>query len=272
MIKIINNISLKIPDNYYFSFTNSPYYAHWKMSAVDIYPKGREILSPFSGKLIFYRNFHGEHISGFESDGEIIRILHLKPAMEIGDKFDYGDFLGYLQDSPTFRRWTDYHIHFEIRENENFLRARGVKKLNISKDILSRIKFVERNNQEGMVRIIKKGKYILVKMKNEGLSPIIIGNEENYGFLEGGIPHYGHAGIIGKFEGDNIILDGKIIGKKIEDFGNYTHIKSSKVSFFLENIELIGISLYLNFQYLKIIPRKWDFDINIGDKVKLRII
>jgi len=120
------DVSFRVPSHYHFTFTNSPYYAHLHLSAIDIYPPigERDFLSPFDGELLFYRGFR-EHICGFGVGRYFVRVLHMEPVVKIGEEISVGDLLGKLQWSPTFRRWTDYHAHIEVRARPEFMRARG---------------------------------------------------------------------------------------------------------------------------------------------------
>ena len=285
------DVLLKVPEEYHFSFTNSPYYAHLNFKAIDVYPPigDDELISPFDGKLIFYRKLHDEHICGFKLNQVYVRILHVKPLIKVGEYVRLGDILGKLQYSPTFRPWTDYHAHIEIRLKDEFIRARGGQELTIGKDILSRLKgsswhhsvINEDRKIIGYIHLVKQGKYILIKPKHceeKYLTPIMVrvDDQDHIGFLEGGIPYYGHGGILINSAhikpGDKVKLLDHTLAYVNKVYEGYLHIIPFKTSFFVENIILKGISLYVNFKYIKVIPRQWEnIGLREGDEVELTI-
>jgi len=282
------NISLRIPESYHFTLTNSPYYAHLNFSAVDIYPPIGEsiVLSPFDGILVFYKKLHEEHICGFKADTGYIRVLHVKPIVKEGEKVCTGDVLGELQHSPTFRPWTDYHAHIEIRFNKEFIRARGGQKLRVGNDIITKLRsstqdlVLNLNNTiiEGRIYLIRREKYIIIKPKHYHsgyLSPIIVDINGLRGFLEGGIPYYRHGGVLINEYKDtkiNVVMGGKPLGYVNKVYEHYLHITPYNIEFHIGKLPLKGISLYINFRYIKAIPKSWEYvDLSEGDEVELTL-
>mgnify|MGYP000103041417 CR=1 FL=1 len=119
------------------SFFNSPYPAHRKLTAVDVYPSRSIACSPVSGEIVFIQKFNPprKEMFGASSSDYIIcirvseelvaRLLHVKPEVEIGEKVKVGEKLGVLLRSGFFDFWTDPHVHVEIRKNGDFLRPLG---------------------------------------------------------------------------------------------------------------------------------------------------
>ena len=295
MLNIVEcrGVFLKIPRNYSFSFSNSPYYAHKYFKAVDIYPPlgDKTIASPFNGKLVYYRELHGEHICGFKTGEYYIRILHLKPYMDLGEEVGVGEVLGEPMDSPTFCPWTDHHIHVEIRDKPEFLRARGGLELDLAIDLVelvrnsvSKVAKLNKNNYvEGEIILVDKNRYILVKPRKTclGLTPIAIEVNGVKGFLEGGIPYYGYGGIIvsstdtsHSIKEEIIYLYGEPIGYIDYTRRSYLHIQLYKdIVFYTREIPLKGIGLYLNNPYIKLVPRKWSNNcLKEGDILVLSLI
>ena len=111
-------IEFPVRTDHYFSFANSPYYSHRVLSAVDIYPpmdSGGSISAPFDGKLIYYKVVYGEHVAGFAVEDFYVRVLHVEPAVKVGESVSVGDLLGRCRYSSTFLPWTDPHAHIEAR-------------------------------------------------------------------------------------------------------------------------------------------------------------
>ncbi|UIO99735.1 hypothetical protein Hbl1158_14620 [Halobaculum sp. CBA1158] len=120
-----------------FSLYNSPYPAHDRARAVDLYPAGDgdAVGSPVAGEVLDARTVgcpdreyavDRDHLIVLDAGEHLARVLHVDPAVEAGDEVAVGDPLGDLVRSGFFGRWVDNHLHLEFRERErNPYRASG---------------------------------------------------------------------------------------------------------------------------------------------------
>lgn len=119
-----------------FSFFKSPYAAHTTMSAVDIYPGGgfgAIAPSPVSGTIVDIREFRTptpfgardfmEYLTAIRQGDSIVRILHIRPTVDVGDIINVGDTLGILIHNGYFYFWNDAGMHVEMRQKDDYIRA-----------------------------------------------------------------------------------------------------------------------------------------------------
>ncbi len=281
-------IEVWLPKRHYLSFTNSPYYAHHRLAAIDIYPpRGeREALSPIEGKLLFHKVIGGEHVLGFKSGDAYVRILHVKPYLNAGESVYVGDPLGELVWSPTFLRWTDPHLHLEVRSSESFVGARGGVKLSIRGDLVNflrnnmRLDLVQQ--QRYVVDLVVRDKYVILKPcsgKVCTLPALIADIGNSLGVMEGGIPHYGHAGIIllcshgcGPISaGSSVLVNQAVAGQVDFSSGPYVHVVlSRRLRPVLNGVRVHGVAFFIGASFVKVIPNNWcDLTLSEGDLVVL---
>jgi len=118
-----------------FSLYNSPYPAHDRACAVDLYPASNAAVSPVAGEVLDTRTVgcpdreyavDHDHLIVIDTGEYVARVLHVDPAVEAGDEVAVGDALGELVRSGFFGRWVDNHVHLEFREHgKNHYRASG---------------------------------------------------------------------------------------------------------------------------------------------------
>lgn len=275
-------LSVMIPKGYFFAFANSPYYCHKRLSAVDVYPPigSSEFLAPFSGKLVFYKVVRGEHIAGFVSEeGYYVRILHLKPRMEPGENFSQGDVLGELVWSPTFYPWTVLHAHLEVRRGPEFVRARGCLSLELGAHVL---KLVEESScvYTSMLRAkiveIKPFKYVLARVQTSNITPLTARSSGHCGFIEGGIPYYGHAIVyaVEKLVHSSAVeCLGSTIGY-IDFERDIVHhvVLDGRLKVYAGDFVVRGVGVYSGTNVVKIVPVRWKgIDLREGDEIVLRV-
>jgi hypothetical protein len=128
-------IEIYAPDDSRFSFLKSPYAAHKTNSAVDIYHGsfGNEAVSPVDGKIIDIRSFDTptpfknidskEYLIAIKQGDHVIKILHIKPDVLIGQKISRGDRIGTFIKNGYFIFWNDPVMHVEVRKPHDYLRA-----------------------------------------------------------------------------------------------------------------------------------------------------
>jgi hypothetical protein len=301
------NIKIYASKENFLSFFNSPYYAHKQASAIDIYTIKRDYeepaLSPVDGKIVSIVHFKTpkpKHFVGSESDYIIgiesnenpnlwVRILHVKPKVKINQKISVGDEIGTYLQSGYFNFWTDPHIHVEIRNPNNIIRAKGgyvIDTLRTNKNELDSKEPLENKKfLEGKVKFISK-RYIILSLKNPKLRFIrnfygieaSIGNHK--GILDCGFPHYGYGGIHleqsnGIKKGDFVRFLGINIGIVVNKINDFIIFETIPLSVEINNKTLKGLSFYLyldKFIDLKLVPIKPDFfDFKIGENLKVKI-
>jgi hypothetical protein len=127
-----------------FTCYNSPYPAHDCGCAIDLYPESNAGSSPVPGEVLDTRTVRcpdrsyavGEdHLIVIDvaddwangvGTGLIARVLHVDPAVEVGDRVEAGDSLGEMVRSGFFGQWVDNHVHLGFRPaTANPYRASG---------------------------------------------------------------------------------------------------------------------------------------------------
>ena len=142
-----------------FSLYNSPYPAHDRGCAIDLYPAGTRGLSPVAGEVLGTRTVRAppkpyaadeEFLILIDVDcdrtglaaewpadeGVVARILHVRPRVAAGDTVGVGDPLGPMVRSGFFAPWVGTHVHVGFRRpDQNLLRAGGSLPLEAAVDV-----------------------------------------------------------------------------------------------------------------------------------------
>ncbi len=290
----MDDLRISIPNTSHFSLGTSPYYAHQHGLAIDIYHnltlKNYEVLSPISGKVLKIKTLKApkpRFIDGIDLDYLILvvnhkfprllwKMMHVKPIVKVGDFVKTGDLLGKTIRNGYFAYWSSPHIHLELRPSNDAIRARGGKDLTLA--IESENAVQEISEQEFISEIPIEIKFIYPEIILANLPRHLYHNLfPFYGvkarvnnmacILDGGIPHYRIGTVISQektsFEKNSPVYFGELkVGNLHETNGQFGFLKFEDLKFFLNNIEIRGISFYLaNFYPLiKIIPyRKNEF-------------
>jgi len=201
-------VNIYCPEDGRLSLFNSPYPAHRLFAGVDVYPNrgfGELAPSPVLGEVIETRQVRCSHAKDFvssnrdhvillrslENPDRWVKVLHVEPTVEVGDVIEVGANLGRLLRSGFFDFWTDPHLHVEVREPSDPIRARGgfkferVAKIGEStpaEDLSGHV--VECRSEYSLVALEKGFKY--------GVPADVEGQP---GLLDAGIPHYGWIGL-----------------------------------------------------------------------------
>ena len=135
-IATCNGVDIFAPQTSKFSFFKSPFAAHASLSAVDIYPGGDfgdMAPSPVWGKVIDIREYptptpfpgrnFREYLTAIKQGDSVVKILHMKPVVTMGDTLCVGDPLGTLIHNGYFYFWNDPPLHVEVRDKHDYLRA-----------------------------------------------------------------------------------------------------------------------------------------------------
>ena len=273
-VAISDNVRIYCPENGRFSFFNSPYPAHLSFSAIDIYPSGRfgcAAPSPVSGVIAGIRRVECPSGRGFESSTHdyviivrssenperLIKILHVDPIVNVGDKIEPGEDLGWLIRSGFFDFWTDPHIHVEVRKPSDPIRARGGLQLERLMDLPD-----HGDSQDDLKGLIVKCKpeYSLVNIYGDFRFGLHVEVDGQLGILDAGIPHYGRFGIhmISQPIKGEVMLCGKKIGTVMSTHMDMCIAECSNVKFSVKGRN-VGLSLYmypLLKPLIKIVPKK----------------
>ena len=298
MIRVASSegIDIYCPADGKFSFFNSPYFAHRNFIGIDIYPNlgfGEVAPSPVSGEVIGVREVGFFESRSFECSSKdyvilmkslenkrrIIKIIHVKPIVKVGEKVIVGGELGSLIRSGFFDFWTEPHIHVEIKDPSNPLRARGGYKIR-------RVMQIDENEMEGSIAdgslsglvIESKSEYSLIALNHDLRYGLPVDLNGKIGFIDGGIPHYGFFGVHTNFTpevGDSVKFLGGKIGSVVSVFENMALCSMERHNLtFKINGKSVRLSLYLypSKPKMKIVPYKiGQLNLQKFEKVRLTL-
>ncbi|MEA1944010.1 MAG: hypothetical protein U9N07_01515, partial [Euryarchaeota archaeon] len=137
------DVKLMAPDNAAVSFFKSPFAAHDTGSAVDIVygDFGSPARSLVDGTIVDIREFETptpfkerdfkDYLTAVRCGDLIVKILHVKPFVDIGDPVRTGGDFGTFIRSGYFYFWNSSHLHVEVRMPDNYLRAKSNMPLDI---------------------------------------------------------------------------------------------------------------------------------------------
>jgi len=200
-----------------FSLYNSPYPAHDRGRAVDLYPgeNGAPAPSPVAGEVLDTRTVRcpprpyavdEDHLVLVDTGDRVARVLHVDPAVSPGDGVAVGDSLGTLVRSGFFGRWVDDHLHLGFRDADaNPYRASGSLPLRL--DVA-----VEPVAWDGTGTVAAVGPthVRLDAPTRTGDGFAALASDEGVP-LDGGLAHYGGGGAFGGHEGPLSLL-GCVVG------------------------------------------------------------
>lgn len=286
----MGDIRVSIPKDSHFSIGTSPYYAHQHGLAIDIYQfltlKDYDVLSPVSGRLSKIKKLaapkprfkHGVDvdylilINNPKNSQLVWKLMHVKPEVKEGEYIEVGEVLGKTIRNGYFAYWSSPHLHLELRNVNDAVRARGGKNFSIAIEKKERSENYKKTLNTTQIPITIHSIYpemILVTLPSyfySNFKPFFgikgkVNDKEC--ILDGGIPHYkiGTAIFAQKYSSDRtypVLLGNIKIGNIHEINENFGFYKFNNVKFILNDKEIRGISLYLaNFlPLIKIIPYK----------------
>ena len=259
------------PRGGWFSFFNSPYPAHRSMTGVDVYPAlefGDRAPSPIGGRLTAFRRVRAPRgrlfkdvgydvitlLESLENPGMVVKMLHVEPTIRPGEVVEVGEELGILLRSGYFDFWTSPHIHLEVREPSDPLRARGGRRF---RRLLQPRMGDPPEELRGWVTLLKL-EYALLTL--EGSSGGLTGRVGDAAvLLDGGVPHYGWLGLHlpRSMTGGLVELCGQPIAMVEERYGECALARCTGPRFEVEG-QRVGLSLYLSTEEasLKLVPPK----------------
>jgi hypothetical protein len=217
------------------SLYNSPYPAHDRGCAVDLYPDSNDGVSPVAGEVVGTRTvrtperpYAADHdhlillaldegwcaAAGVDGGpGLVARVLHVDPAVEAGDRVAVGDSLGEMVRSGFFAPWVDNHVHLGFRTPDQHLhRASGSLPLALPVDPTPLV-------WDGTGTVVETGDtYVVLDAPDHpgpetgwcGVGAFAAsaadgdaagerggGDGAVVGVLDGGLPHYDGGGLLG---------------------------------------------------------------------------
>ena len=293
-------VSIYLSDCFeYISLFNSPYYAHNHGVAVDIYPGpgkfGAEALCPSPGRVVDIRkvkapirkNFSAEEtdyltlLESAENPNYLIKILHVYPTASIGEELEAGDCLGNLIRSGFFNFWTDPHIHLEVRNPWDAIRARGSHPIRLPR--IEKVEYSEPDNSFKCTVIDVRTDYTLVEpdrrmiIRTGMFSGFVTRMNGEPGLLDCGLPHYGFGGVLlknGSNPGQKAFVGDLHIGDVAERQGNLAAIRLKPLRVCCEEVDLRGLSLYICLKQpiVKLIPnRRERLNLSEGEEILVTI-
>ncbi|TKX69901.1 hypothetical protein [Halorubrum sp. SP9] len=201
-----------------FSRVNSPYSAHDRGRAVDLYPRDGVGRSPVAGTVRDVRTVgcpdrpyaaDEDHLIVVDladgwcaradaSPGTVARILHVVPEVSPGDRVAAGDALGPTTRSGFFGQWVDDHVHLGFRPPDaNPRRASG--SLPVAVDVP-----VEPVAWDGTGAVVERGPTHVVldgpRRSDPGPPFAALASDEGVP-LDGGVTHYAGGGTFEADEG-----------------------------------------------------------------------
>ena len=290
MIPVAESMGGKVhcPREGRFSLFNSPYPGHRLKSGVDVYPSlmfGGAAPSPVEGEVLKIRRVKAPKGRGFadagydvvtllrptDNPGVVVKLLHVDTHLSVGDHVGLGEALGRLLRSGYYGWGTSPHIHLEVRDPSDPLRARGGHLIHVLTCFTDAVPVEE---IEGEV-VWTQPEYALMRLGSGGVG--LTGELEGEpGVVDGGIPYYGWLG----FHTERPVVGTvKLLGQPIADVKEVKDraaiADTRGFSFTLDGEPLLGLSLYMTPRpepIVKILPRKiGGLGLSSGDVVSVEL-
>ncbi|WP_418280666.1 hypothetical protein [Halorubrum sp. DTA98] len=270
-----------------FSRFNSPYPAHDRSRAIDLYPSSNDGLSPVTGTVRETRTVgcpdrpyaaSTDHLIVIDladewcrrigaEPGTTARVLHVIPDVVPGDDVSVGDVLGPMTRSGFFGRWVDNHVHLGFRApGTSALRASGSLPVAVDVD-------VEPIRWDGTGSVVVCGPSSVVLDAPEHPDPggafAAIASDDGVP-LDGGLAHYGGGGTFGRDggrDGEGVSLLGTRVGTL-----RASTIEWDPIDVFANGRRVTGLSMFAasdgGYGAKLVDP---DGDLTVGDRVRVTI-
>jgi len=175
----------------------------------------------------------------FQVEDFILKVLHVKPWLKVGDRVKWGEEIGELVLSGFFTPWSDKHAHFEFRSPQDPYRARGgipvvPKWLELVPAARSSL-FVVQENKENYCWLAP------LETGPKGLTP--------WGNVEGGLPYYRYGALFHSTKGQ--VLDREVVAQETLDNGAGIFRPDFTVK--VNGRPVKGIGVYCNEPRLKLV-------------------
>jgi len=280
-----------------FSLYNSPYPAHDRGCAVDLYPDRDDDLapSPVAGTVLDIQErrvpeqayaeatdtvllvaVDGEATPGLSLDGNeydeewVARVLHVDPAVAPGDRVEAGDSLGRLVCSGFFAPWVANHVHLELRHRgANLLRARGSPRLSLGADV-----GITPVGWDGHGTVVETGgTYVrLDRPAHPGDGWAALASDDGAP-LDGGLRHYGGGG---RFGSNASAAGGReapvtLLGQRV-GIARDRDVRWADVAVRLDGEPVTGLSLFVGREELGAKVVAPGHDHAVGDEVAVDVV
>nr|MDO8062706.1 hypothetical protein [Candidatus Freyrarchaeum guaymaensis] len=287
----------------YFSLFNSPYHAHTYGGAMDVYFLwgGEEVPCLTPGRVVDIRRVrtpsrkfpHEEYdylimVKAVERPDLIVRMMHVRPSVQVGDEIELGNGVGRPLRSGFFDPWTSLHVHLEVKRPEDALRAK--KSFPIKLEGLSRVsKPFWREEVEGEVLpcevVFACEDYALASVPSEYIMKVGLFRGvgvrvgRHFGILDCGLPHYNRGGVILKEgveveQGTPIMFKGVMMGKVCGKVGSGVTFRVCPLSIMCKGERIRGVSAFISLGkcLIKIIPlKRGEPNFRVGEEVNLEV-
>jgi len=243
-----------------FTLYNSPYAAHDRGHAIDLYPGADDAPSPVAGEVLDVKSYRAppkdyatdeDHLiliqcaerSPGTTAGHVARLLHVEPSVEPGDRVAVGDSLGTLVRTGYFAPWVDNHVHLGFRDPDaNLYRASGSIPLSVEVGI-------EPLAWDGTGTVVDRGDtYVVLDEPTHpapgdrfvGIAP------DGGGVIDGGLRHYEGGGLLGESGSAVDRPDGPVslLGTRIGDVDG-RDLAWADVAVYANGERVAGLSLFL---------------------------
>jgi murein DD-endopeptidase MepM/ murein hydrolase activator NlpD len=271
-----------------YAFFNSPFPAHKANTGVDIYPGdgfGGEAPSPVDGEVVLIRRVKAPEGHGFtaadhdtvvvlrnkDNSETVTKLLHIDPLVEVGDTVRVGDPVGLTLRSGYYGWGTSPHIHTEIRDPRDPIRARGGYNLDLIE--------VPKGDPVDMIAgavVHLQPEFALIELESLGSGLVGTVNGEP-ATLDGGIPYYDWMGahLLDPPSSGTIELLGTPIADITQSFKHSCKAACRKYQFTIDKQEILGLSLNLWLRQapiVKVIPfKKKGLNVKIEDWVEIEL-
>jgi hypothetical protein len=288
-----------------FSLYNSPYPAHDRGCAIDLYPADNRGRSPVAGEVIATRTVRappkphavdeeflilvavdadrtGLRVDRPVDEGIVARILHVRPEVSPGDVVDVGDDLGPMVRSGFFAPWVGNHVHVGFRRSgQNLLRAGGSLPVEAAVD-------VEPLAWDGVGTVTETGDTYAVldspthpapRERFTGIAGLVGGKagavdgDGTPAVLDGGLTHYTGGGLPGRAVGAGSTESGAVtlLGHHLGD-ATGRDVAWRDVDVLANGDRITGISLFAardpDFGAKLVCP---DHGFEVGDEVRVTL-
>ncbi len=282
-------VKIYAPKESYVSFCSSPYPAHRTFGALDIYPAGakfndevacpvngivRDVKkysspSPFSDKPPIYEYL--TLIESAENPSVYVKIIHACPKVGLDKSVSVGEKIAVLIRSGYYPFWVEPHIHVELRDPNDSLRALGSHRLSVLNESDNKSPVAPKTQvEEPLTGIVTKvgPRYATIRPSPEhwatmgNFSGLRARADEAFGLLDGGIPFLGYGALVTNEKmniGTPVYLNHTQIGIVNESFNGLTKMEITPFKTTVNDFEYQGISSRLclgSVCEIKLIPLK----------------
>jgi len=228
-----------------------------------------------------------EYLTLIESDENpsvYVKIIHACPKVRVGQSVSVGDKFAVLIRSGYYPFWVDPHIHVELRNPDNPLRAQGSYCLGVLNASDVKKHETKTPSENGILGVVTKveNRYAIVRPNPEHwvivgiFSGLKVRVGKTIGILDGGIPFMGYAGVVAgeKLEvGTQVILNGTRIGEVTESLSGLAKLKTAPFKIIVDGCEYLGVSSKLclgDIPEIKLVPLKaCQISVHVGETIEI---